>query len=83
MYLFSRRAQASGTAFRWIAADAEMVRYCGFLTISHLLRQGREMSLSYIAELKDQAQTAIAEGQIQVAMAAQTALDCMESNGKE
>ncbi len=83
MFLFSRMNQASVMAFHWIASDTEMVRYCGFLTISHLLRQGREMSRSYVAELRDQAQAAIAEGQTLVAMAARTALDCMESNGKE
>lgn len=83
MYLFSRMNQASVTAFRWIASDAEMVRYCGFLTISHLLRQGREMSPSYVSELKDQAQTVMAEGHPLVVMAARTAMDCLDSNGKE
>lgn len=83
MYLFSRMNQASVTAFRWIASDNEMERYCGFLTVSHLLRQGREMSPSYVSELKDQAQAAIMEGQTLVAMAARTALNCMEGNGKE
>lgn len=83
MYLFSRMNQASVMAFRWIASDVEMVRYCGFLTLSHLLRQGREMSQSYVAELKDQAQAAIQEGQTLVAMAARTALDCMDGNGKK
>ncbi|MCQ2083788.1 MAG: DNA alkylation repair protein [Bacteroidaceae bacterium] len=83
MYLFSRIDNASVMAFRWIASDGEMARYCGFLTISHLLRQGREMSPSYVCELKDQANAAIQEGQTLVAMAASTALECMKSNGEE
>lgn len=38
MYLFSKMEGASVTAFRWIASDAEMPRYCGFLVLANMLR---------------------------------------------
>lgn len=78
MYLFSRMQGASEAAFRWIASDNGMARYCGFLTLAHLLRQGREMSERYVLELKDQATAAINGADLMCAQAAKTALDCLE-----
>lgn len=78
MYLFCRMQGASEAAFRWIASDNGMARYCGFLTLAHLLRGGREMSERYVQELKDQAEAAIKGSDLMSAQAARTALDCLE-----
>ncbi|MGX8690715.1 MAG: DNA alkylation repair protein [Bacteroidaceae bacterium] len=78
MYLFSRMQGASEAAFRWIASDAEMIRYCGFLTLAHLIRKGREMGERYVQELKDQAHAATEGNSVICAQAARTALDCLE-----
>ncbi|MCQ2126757.1 MAG: DNA alkylation repair protein [Bacteroidaceae bacterium] len=83
MYLFSRMPEASVTAFRWIASQSEMVRYCGFLTIAHQMRQGKEMNERYVTELRDQAQTALADGCTLPALAAQTVMDILERNGND
>lgn len=80
MYLFSRMNDASGTCFRWMASDSEMVRYCGFLTMAHLLRQGREMNAMSEREFRDQAGAAISESAVLPAMAARTALDIFLKN---
>ncbi len=74
MYLFSRMNGASEAAFRWIASDNNMARYCGFLTLAHMLRAGREMGPRYVQELKDQAQAAINGSDLMCAQAARTAL---------
>ena len=78
MYLFCRMQGASEAAFRWIASDNGMARYCGFLTLAHLLRREREMSERYVLELKDQATAAINGSDLMCAQAAKTALDCLE-----
>lgn len=78
MYLFCRMQGASEAAFRWIASDDGMTRYCGFLTLAHLLRREREMSERYVQELKDQAEAAIKGSDLMCAQAARTALDCLE-----
>ena len=78
MHLFSRMPGASEAAFRWIASDNDMARYCGFLTIAHMLRKGREMGPRYVQELKDQAQSTIGGADLRCAGAARTALDCLE-----
>jgi len=78
MYLFCRMQGASEAAFRWIASDNGMARYCGFLTLAHLLRGGREMNERYVLELKDQATAAINGADLMCAQAAKTALDCLE-----
>ena len=78
MYLFSRMQGASEAAFRWVASDNGMARYCGFLTLAHLLRQGREMGERYVLELKDQASAAINGADLMCAQAAKTALGCLE-----
>lgn len=78
MYLFCRMQGASEAAFRWIASDNGMARYCGFLTLAHLLRGGREMSERYVLELKDQATAVINGADLMCAQAARTALDCLE-----
>lgn len=75
MYLFCRMQGASEAAFRWIASDNAMARYCGFLTMAHMLRGGREMGPRYVLELKDQAQAAINGTEIMCAQAARTVLD--------
>ena len=80
MYLFSRMKDASESAFRWIASDNAMARYCGFLTLAHLLRGGREMGQRYVQELKDQAGAAINGTDIMCAQAARTVLDRLEGN---
>lgn len=63
-YLFKNMNGASAAAFRWIAAESEMRQYCGFLTLAHLLGAGREIGDGYAAELKDQAESAIASGKL-------------------
>ena len=78
MYLFCRMQGASEAAFRWIASDNGMARYCGFLTLAHLLRQRREMGERYVLELKDQAAAAINGADLMCAQAAKAALDCLE-----
>ncbi|MBO4267952.1 MAG: DNA alkylation repair protein [Bacteroidaceae bacterium] len=84
MYLFSRMGDASVTAFRWIASDAEIVQYCGFLVIANLLRQGGLMSGRFVSELKDQAETAIAGGKLLPSQAARAALAILErEDGQE
>lgn len=80
MYLFSRMKDASATAFRWMASDNEMVQYCGFLSLAHMMRSGREMSPRYICELKDQAEAVLAGEGALPKLAARTALDCLERN---
>ena len=78
MYLFSRMQGASESAFRWIASDNALARYCGFLTIAHMLRGGREMGQRYVEELKDQAAAAIGGTDIMCAQAAKAVLDRLE-----
>ena len=80
MYLFSRMSGASEASFRWIASDNSMARYCGFLTLAHLLRGGREMGPRYVQELKDQAQAAMNGSDLMCAQAAGTALRLLEEN---
>lgn len=80
MYLFSRMQGAAEAAFRWIASDNPMARYCGFLTLAHLLRGGREMGQRYVQELKDQAGVAISGTDIMCAQAARTVLDRLEQD---
>lgn len=79
MYLFSRMPGASEAAFRWIASDNGMARYCGFLTLAHLLRGGREMGPRYVEELKDQAQAAINGPDLMCAQAAKRVLERLDS----
>ena len=79
MYLFSRMKGAAEAAFRWIASENAMARYCGFLTLAHLLRGGREMGPRYVQELKDQAQAAINGTDIMCAQAARAVLDRLET----
>lgn len=80
MYLFSRMQGASESAFRWIASDNAMARYCGFLTIAHLLRSGREMGQRYVQELKDQAAAAISGTDIMCAQAAKAVMQRLETD---
>lgn len=61
-YLFPKMPNASETAFRWIAQENEMLQYCGYLTIANMMREGRAMKDSYVAELRDQAATAMQAG---------------------
>lgn len=79
MYLFSRMRGASEAAFRWIASDVAMARYCGFLTLAHMLRGGREMGPRYVQELKDQAQAAINGTDLMCAQAARAVMDRLET----
>lgn len=78
MYLFSKMKEASTTAFRWIASDSGMISYCGFLTLAHLLRTGREMGPRYVSELKDQADAAVKGPNVLTARAARTVLDLLD-----
>ncbi|MBO7111814.1 MAG: DNA alkylation repair protein [Bacteroidaceae bacterium] len=80
MYLFSRMQGAAEAAFRWIASDNAMARYCGFLTLAHLLRGGREMGPRYVQELKDQAQAAINGTDMMCAQAARAVMDRLETD---
>lgn len=80
MYLFCRMKGASETAFRWIASENDMARYCGFLTIAHMLRGGREMGPRYVQELKDQAQAALNGADLKCAQAAQAVLNRLDGD---
>lgn len=80
MYLFSRMKGAAEAAFRWIASDNAMARYCGFLTLAHLLRGGREMGPRYVQELKDQAGAAINGTDIMCAQAARAVMDRLDAD---
>ena len=80
MYLFSRMQGASEAAFRWIASDNSMARYCGFLTLAHMLRGEREMGPRYVEELKDQAQAALNGTDLMCAGAARTVLERLEAS---
>lgn len=79
MYLFSRMQGASEAAFRWIASDNTMARYCGFLTIAHMLRGDREMGPRYVQELKDQAQVALNGTDLMCAQAAKAVLERLDA----
>jgi len=79
MYLFSKMQGASETAFRWIASDNNMARYCGFLTIAHMLRKGGQMGPRYVNELRDQAAAVINGSDVLCAQAARTALGFLDS----
>lgn len=78
MYLFSRMRNAAEAAFRWIASDNAITRYCGFLTLAHLLRGDREMGFRYVQEVKDQAEAAISGKDILCAQAARAVLDRLD-----
>lgn len=78
MYLFSRMKNAAEAAFRWIASDNAIIRYCGFLTLAHLLRGEREMGPRYVQEVKDQAEAAISGKDILCAQAAKAVLDRLD-----
>ena len=80
MYLFSRMKNAAEAAFRWIASDNAMARYCGFLTLAHILRGGREMGPRYVQELKDQAGAAVNGKDIMCSQAARTVLERLEAD---
>lgn len=80
MYLFSRMKNAAVAAFRWIASDNAMARYCGFLTLAHILRGGREMGPRYVQELKDQAGAAVNGKDIMCSQAARTVLERLEAD---
>lgn len=80
MYLFSRMQGAAEAAFRWIASDNAMARYCGFLTLAHMLRGRREMGPRYVQELKDQAQAAMAGADLMCAQAAGTVMRRLEED---
>ena len=73
-FLFRLMPGASEAAFRWIASEDDMRQYCGFLTLAHLMRGGREMKESYVLELEDQAETAMASGKPLVREGASAAL---------
>jgi 3-methyladenine DNA glycosylase AlkD len=79
MYLFCRMQGAAEAAFRWIASDVAMARYCGFLTLAHMLRGGREMGPRYVQELKDQAQAAMNGTDLMCAQAARAVMDRLET----
>jgi len=73
-YLYQKIEGASVLAFSWIAAEEPMKRYCGFLTLAHLMRQGQDMAQSYRDELHDQAWAAAADKDLLVRDAALTAI---------
>lgn len=77
-YLFQNMPDAAGTAFRWIASDGEMYQYCGFMTMAHLLKGGREMREKYVFELRDQADEAVRSDRILPRQAASVALGVFE-----
>lgn len=78
MYLFCKMKGASEAAFRWIASDNSMARYCGFLTLANMLREGREMGPRYVNELRDQASVAITGADLMCAGAAKAALNYLD-----
>lgn len=74
LLLFCRMKKASECAFRWMAADDELVQMAGFYTIGHLLRQGCQLADRSADELRDQATAALASENTQLQLAAQRAL---------
>lgn len=78
-YLFCHIAGASVLSFRWMASESEIARYCGFLTIAHMMRKGLEMGSSYVDELNDQIETALAGGSVLSAQGAMAARGVFES----
>lgn len=78
MYLFSRMPGASEWAFRCMAQDNAMARYCGFLSMAHMLRKGADMSERYVQELRDQATAAINGTDMMCAQAAGTTLRILD-----
>lgn len=77
-FLFRNMNDAAGNAFRWIASDNEMFQYCGFMTMAHLLREGREMREKYVFELRDQAEEAVASDRVLSRQGASAALSMFE-----
>lgn len=74
LLLFSHMTKASECAFRWIAADDELVQIAGYYTVGHLLRQGNQLASRSADELCDQATAALASENTQLQLAAQRAL---------
>lgn len=64
MCLFSRLTYAPSLAFEWIASDKEMRQLCGYLIITHLLRQGAELNEHSLNELRDQMESIPAEASL-------------------
>lgn len=77
-FLFQNMQDAAENAFRWIASDREMYQYCGFMTMAHLLREGREIREKYVFELKDQAGEAVASDRVLSRQGASAALGVFE-----
>lgn len=60
MNLFQKLPYAPAKAFQWIAAEkGNFTQVCGYLTISRILQQGKEMSEKASDEFLDQANVAI------------------------
>lgn len=55
MELIAKQSWASDYAFRWVASTNYYMQLCGWLTICHLLREGRELQPRSKEELLDQA----------------------------
>lgn len=82
-YLFVKLPYASVMAFRWIAQQDAIVQYCGYLILTQLLRQGRQISDSYRQELTDQCQAALAGSELLPRRGAMAALQALEENHGE
>ncbi len=44
MQVLSKLPDACGKAFRWASQNEDMTAYCGFMTLSHLLRNGYSLN---------------------------------------
>lgn len=75
MYLYCKMNDASNLAFKWMADSREIFQYCGFLTMAHLLKQGREINERYLSEFLDQAAVAMAGDAVFPAQGARVAMN--------
>ena len=78
LHLFSRLPYASTIAFEWVAREEEMFQLCGWLLLGRLMAQGMQPAPRDRQELLDQAQTAVAGGNMHLRNAAAKVLVRLE-----
>lgn len=86
MNLFFRLPYASTEIFKWIASENEMTQYCGYLTVTRLLANGKILNERAAQELLDQATAAGLSPEVYPRQGAMNALKAFaeqsRSNGK-
>ena len=78
LHLFSRLPYASAVAFEWVAREEEMFQLCGWLLLGRLMVQGMQPAPRDRHELIDQAQAAVACGNMHLRNAAAKVLVRLE-----